>query len=42
MIRSISLGPVAEAVNNALDEPIGGQTITEMLKDFADQHGIPL
>ena len=32
----------AEVVNAALDEPIGGQTITEMLTDFADQHGIPI
>jgi phosphotransferase system enzyme I (PtsP) len=42
MVRSIDLQSVKEAVNAALDEPIGGQTITEMLTDFADQHGIPL
>ena len=42
MIRSIDLAAVSQAVHAALDEPIGGQTVTEMLTDFADQHGIPL
>ena len=42
MIRSMDLAAVSQAVHAALDEPIGGQTVTEMLTDFADQHGIPL
>ena len=42
MVRALDLGPVKDAINSALDESIGGQTITEMLTDFADQHGIPL
>ncbi|MEP1090250.1 MAG: phosphoenolpyruvate--protein phosphotransferase [Qipengyuania citrea] len=42
MVRSVELASINQAVETALDEPIGGQTITEMLTDFADQHGIPL
>ena len=42
LVRTIELAPVNDVVNEALDEPIGGQTITEMLTDFADQHGIPI
>ncbi|MEP4293329.1 MAG: putative PEP-binding protein, partial [Rhizobiaceae bacterium] len=42
LVRSIELSTVSDTVNAALDEPIGGQTITEMLTDFADQHGIPV
>lgn len=42
MVRAVDLSAVRQAVHAALDEPIGGQTVTEMLTDFADQHGIPL
>jgi phosphotransferase system enzyme I (PtsP) len=42
MVRTLNMQTVSQAVNAALDEPIGGQTITELLADFADQRGIPL
>lgn len=42
MIRSLNMTEVSQLIESALDEPIGGQTITELLTDYADQHGIPL
>ena len=42
MVRCLNMAEVSRLIESALDEPIGGQTITELLTDYADQHGIPL
>jgi phosphotransferase system enzyme I (PtsP) len=41
MLRDLHLGKLSQKLVAALDEPIGGQTIRELLIDFADSHGIP-
>ncbi len=40
MLRDLDLGKLSAALIAALEEPIGGQTIRELLIDFADSHGI--
>jgi phosphotransferase system enzyme I (PtsP) len=40
MLRDLDLGKLSVALIAALEEPIGGQTIRELLIDFADSHGI--
>ena len=42
MVRSLNMVQVSEAVNKAVEEPIGGRTFNEFLQDYADQKGIPL
>ncbi len=42
MIRSIDLAKITHLVNATVDEPIGNRTLNEVLRDYADQHGIPL
>jgi len=42
MVRTVNLPAVAETVNDALDDFEPVQTLNEILRDFADQHGIPL
>jgi phosphotransferase system enzyme I (PtsP) len=40
MLRDLDLGKLSAMLIAALEEPIGGQTIRELLIDFADSHGI--
>jgi phosphotransferase system enzyme I (PtsP) len=40
MLRELDLGKLSRVLVPALEEPIGGQTIRELLTDFADSHGI--
>lgn len=40
MLRQLDAGQLAEKLLPAIDEPIGGQTMRELLIDFADSHGI--
>ncbi len=42
MVRSIELSGVKTLVNDMVDDKIGGQTMFEVLTDYADQHGVPL
>lgn len=42
MVRAMDMAVVADTVNAAIDESIGGQTMTEVLRDLADHQGIPL
>ncbi len=42
MVRSVDLAHLRAAVDAAVDTPIGGQTMQEMLTDYADQHGVPV
>jgi phosphotransferase system enzyme I (PtsP) len=40
MLRELDIGKLSRILVPALEEPIGGQTIRELLTDFADSHGI--
>jgi phosphotransferase system enzyme I (PtsP) len=40
MLRELDLGKLERLLIPAIAEPIGGQTIRELLIDFADSHGI--
>jgi phosphotransferase system enzyme I (PtsP) len=40
MLRELDVGKLSRILIPALEEPIGGQTIRELLTDFADSHGI--
>lgn len=42
MVRSLDMENLTRAVNTAIDEPIGHRTVEEVLRDHADQHGIPV
>ncbi len=42
MVRTVDLAHLRAAVDAAVDAPIGGQTMQEMLTDYADQHGVPV
>ncbi|MEL6734811.1 MAG: phosphoenolpyruvate--protein phosphotransferase [Pseudomonadota bacterium] len=42
MVRSIDLVSVTQMVNAMVDDRIGSQTVTEVLTDYADQHGVPI
>jgi phosphotransferase system enzyme I (PtsP) len=40
MVRDLEAGKLSKVLLAALAEPIGGQTIRELLTDFADSNGI--
>ncbi|MEL6968078.1 MAG: phosphoenolpyruvate--protein phosphotransferase [Pseudomonadota bacterium] len=42
MVLSIDLPSVTQMVNAMVDDRVGSQTVTEVLTDYADHHGIPL
>ena len=42
MVRSLNVSDAARVVNDALDDFEPVQTLNEVLRDFADQHGVPL
>ena len=42
MVRAIDLASVKALVERMVDDKIGGQTMLEVLTDYADHHGVPL
>ena len=42
MVRALDISDLSTVVNAAVDEAIGGQTLNEMLIDYADHRGVPL
>lgn len=42
MVRAVDLSRVERAVNKAIDSRIGGETLSEVLTDFAEEHAVPL
>ncbi|MEL7273305.1 MAG: phosphoenolpyruvate--protein phosphotransferase [Pseudomonadota bacterium] len=42
LVLALDMASLTEAVNNAVDDAIGTQTLTEVLHDYADAHGLPI
>ncbi|MEN0041244.1 MAG: putative PEP-binding protein, partial [Pseudomonadota bacterium] len=42
LVRAMDCGQVSAHVQAMVDETIGGTTVAEALRDFADEHGLPL
>ena len=42
MVRAVELSKLTATMNDALDDLEPAQTLRELLRDFADQHGVPV